>query len=102
MTAWRVGADVTEPAVQGDQDPSRLGGCGDNISVRRADQALLNDGIDVMADAGKMAADETGRFSSSLNFTVTAAAGATLRAPVRRRRRQPLVRPRRRLWGIRQ
>ena len=31
MTAGRVGADVTQPAVQGDQDPSRRSGCGDNV-----------------------------------------------------------------------
>jgi hypothetical protein len=42
MTARRVGADVTQPAVQGDQDLSCRGGCGDNILVWRAEQALLN------------------------------------------------------------
>ena len=93
VTAWRVGADVTEPAVQGDQDPSRLGSCGDDVPVRCADQALLSDGVESWPTLVKMAADETGRFSSSLNFTVTVAAGATLCAPVRRRRRQPRARP---------
>ena len=41
----------------------------------------------------KIATDETGRFSSSLNFTATAAAGAVLRAPALRRGRRPRVRP---------
>ena len=67
MAAWQVGADVTQPAVQGNQDSFRCGGCGDNVSVRCADQVLVSDGIDIVARTGQIAADETGRFSSSLN-----------------------------------
>ena len=95
MTAWRVCADVAQPSVQGDQDPSRCGGCRDNLSVRRADQALISDGIDVVADAGQDGGGRDGRFSSSLNFTVIAATGAIPRALAPRHRRRLRARPRR-------
>jgi hypothetical protein len=48
-----VGADVTRPAVQRDQNPSRRGGCGGNVPVKCADQAFLGDGIDVVTGAGQ-------------------------------------------------
>ena len=53
MTAGRVGTDVTQPAIQGDQDPSLCGGRDDDISVRRTDQALLSDGIGIVTGAGQ-------------------------------------------------
>jgi hypothetical protein len=53
MAAGRVGADIPEPAIQGDQDPSGCGGCSDNILVGRPSQSLVGDSVDVVARAGK-------------------------------------------------
>lgn len=68
MTAWRVCADVTQPAVQGNQDPPRRGGCGNNVSVQRADQALLSDGIDVVTGASQDRGRRDGQILVELKF----------------------------------
>jgi hypothetical protein len=93
MTAGRVGADITQPDVQGDQHPSGCGGGGHHLRVGRAAQPLLADSVDVVTGPAKMAADEAGRFSSSLNFTATAAAAAAPRALAPHRKRPPRARP---------
>lgn len=53
MAAGRVGADVAQSNIQGDEDPFCRGGGGHHFRVRRAGQSLLANGVDIMTGAGQ-------------------------------------------------
>ena len=70
-----------------------------------AKAGLLWDGPGAAYDARswptpvRIAVDEAGRFSSSLNFTAIAVAEAVPPVPALRRRQRPHARPQQLLWG---
>jgi hypothetical protein len=73
LVSFVIGADVAQPPVQGDQDPSRGGGCRDNVSVRRADQPFFSHCIDIVTGAGQDRGRQDGQVLVELELTMTAA-----------------------------
>ena len=61
VTARRIGTDITQPDIQGDQDPASSGGRRDDMRVRSAGETFGGNGVDIMARAGKDGAGRGGQ-----------------------------------------
>jgi len=53
MAAWRVAPQVTDPAVEGEQEPALIRCCCHDHRIALAGELLVSDRVDVMALATK-------------------------------------------------